>query len=65
MKEKQTDQELTDPGLGRVPTGHHLSIHHEHAQTLSGVHTGMQGPHTLLSHIMSCHCKIHASWISL
>lgn len=50
---------------GTGQDGHHPPPHQEHAQTLLGVYTGTRGPYTLLSRILSCHDKIHKSWISL
>ena len=49
----------------RRSPGHYLPTCQEHAQTLSGVHAGTQGPYTLLTLIMSYCDNIHTSWISL
>ena len=63
----QTVQEVTDAlhqGLGGDPPGCHPPTHREHAQTLSGVHTGTWGPYTVLGTVMSGCDKSHASWIT-
>ena len=42
-----------------------INQHDWFGQMSSGVHTDTWGPHTLISHIMSCCDGIHAIWISL
>ena len=65
----QTVQELTDALIQvweEIPQDT-ICLLIQHAQTLSGVHTGTLGPYTLLSCIscISCRDEIHANWISL